>query len=316
MQVFDERDKPPCPTCQRKTATGPPVDWRASLWLLIIVGALVGLLLLATGCNGTARRAQLPAQDSALPISESAQAIEPELVTVCTSTTAIKEEVVALAPAVAEAAKTAPAPAATIAAGHKAIDSRASEAEAAATRAGAHAAAIEAQVAAVQGDRAALVADYDKQVAGLAEALAKEREKSGSKLRQWGQAAMALGLLVLLAGIAAVVWLPGARTIAAGVAVTGGICLAVGSAIYRFADWLPWLGVGFGASLVTMVAWLLWRYRQALAGAAGFGEQLKAGATVAQAEELARETVPRAARDLIAPFIVPAEKPKTESAME
>jgi hypothetical protein len=308
MTVWEDNDQP---RRQSETARPPRINWRASAWVLVILAALVGLLLCA-GCNGTGRK-PAPAQDAALPIAAAAQAIEPELATVCTSTMAIRAETEALVPAVVEAAKTAPAPAATIAAGHRAIDARAKDAEAAATRAGVHAAAIEAQVAAVQGDRAALVADYEAEVAALAAALAKEREQSGSKLRQWGQSGMALGLLVLLAGIAGMVWLPGARTIAAGVAVTGGVCLAVCAAVYRFAEWLPWLGLAFGLALVTLAGWLLWRHRQALAGAVGFGENLKAGATVAQAENAARETVPSAARALLAPYIPHAGEPNEVS---
>lgn len=311
MQVFDERDKPPCPTCQRKTATGPPVDWRASLWLLIIVGALVGLLLLATGCSPL----RGPATSTARPeaglsaITPAAEAATGEMTTVEGEADTITQQVAGTVEPLREAAKTAPGPVAKVNQAHQVISRAATTAKAAAGQARQQVATITASA----GQAEAELARYRQEVEAERAAWAKEREdwqeREDSSLRglaRWGQVA---GGLCIAAGVALLFVLRGAIALPVALMSAGGVLLALSSLLYRWAAYVPYIGLAMLLAVAGAAAYMLRRRQQqqaladgALSAAVTFGEQVKAGApaeVVADAKAWAKANLPKEIRDRI-----------------
>jgi hypothetical protein len=306
MTVWEDDDQPR--QRQSETATPPRVDYRGSAWVLAILAALVGLLLCA-GCGplpGPAGARIGPAPERGLAtIQEATTATAGELATVCTSTTAIRQEVAALVPTVREVRAVAPAPAARIEAGHKTIYAAAQTAETAAGQAHAQVETITASASQAQKELDLLRAETANELAARDKRITELENDANSQTRRSLTTGAAIGAALFALGIALVVWLPARPSLGLGLAVAGGAVALLSFTVRAILPYLPWLAVAVAvAAVVALVLWLKRQERktavtvEALDGAIGFGEQLKAGATVEQAKAWAKANTPKPARDL------------------
>lgn len=289
--------------------TAKPTNWRGGAVVLTVFVGLLALLWFATGCSPLRGPATSTARPEATlaTIPAATEAATAELATVCTSTTAIRQEVAAMVPSVREAKAVAPAPVARIEAGHQAIYGAAQAAEAAAGQAKAQVETITASASQTEKELAGLRQEIESERAAWAKERAEWQEREDSSLRalaRWGQVA---GGLCMAAGVALLFVLRGAVALPVGLLAAGGVLLALSSLLYKWAAYVPYIGLAMLLAVAGAAAWLL-RQRQAreallsdaVAGAVGFGEKLKAAApveAVEAAKDWAKLNLNKATRD-------------------